>query len=74
MKSAAAKIREFLEGLSLSVNYGPVGISSLDKKKGTPDTFRFKEDLIAISGTLDRLYLIMLDNAEHLLAIKGARV
>ena len=69
---AAAKIREFLEGLSLSVNYGPVGISYADKRKGTPDVFRFKEDLISVSGTLDGPFLIMLDNAEQLLAIKGA--
>jgi len=72
MSGAAVKIREFLEGLSLSVNYGPVGISYSDKKKVNPDMFRFKEDLISISGTLDVPYLIMLDNAEQLLAIKGA--
>lgn len=72
MNGVAAKIQEFLEGLSLSVNYGPIGISYYEKKKVTPNMFKFKEDLISISRTLDTPYLIMLDNAEQLLSIKGA--
>jgi uncharacterized protein len=72
MMGPAAKIRDYLDGLSLSVNYGPVGISYAEKKKVTPDIFRFKEDLISISGALKVPYLIMLDNAEQLLAIRGA--
>jgi hypothetical protein len=72
MKSPAAKVLEFLEGLSLSVNYGPVGISYYEKKKLAPNMLKFKEDLISISHAIDTPYLIMLDNAEQLLTIKGA--
>lgn len=72
MTGAAARIREFLEGLSLSAHYGPVGISFAEKKRERPDVFRFREDLISIARTIDTPYLIMLDNAEHLLSIKGA--
>jgi len=72
MKSPATKVLEFLEGLSLSVNYGPIGISYYEKKKMTPNLLKFKEDLISISHAIDTPYLIMLDNAEQLLTIKGA--
>ncbi len=72
MKKLDTKIMEFLEGLSLSVNYGPVGISFYEKKKATPNTIKFRDDLASIHKSIGVPYIIMLDNAEQLLNIKGA--
>lgn len=72
LKKITAKAKEFLESLSLSVNYGPIGVSFYERKKATPNTIKFREDLISIHKQIKSPYLIMLDNAEQLLNIKGS--
>ncbi len=72
LKRITTKAKEFLDSLSLSVNYGPIGVSFYERKKATPNTMKFREDLISIYEQIKFPYLIMLDNAEHLLNIKGS--
>lgn len=64
-------IKEFLEGLALSVNYGPVGVS-IQRKDTVPNILKFKKDLKEIKERIKHPFVIMLDNAEQLLKIEGS--
>lgn len=70
--SLSAKTRDFLSGLSLSASYGPMGIGFTKRKELPPDTIKFRDDLIKIYKEIKCPFLIMLDNAEQLLNIKGS--
>lgn len=65
------KVKELLEGLSLTVNYGPVGLAST-RKEVSLDILRFRQDIKNIYKQGKRPFIIMLDNAEQLLEIKGS--
>ncbi|MEW5936646.1 MAG: ATP-binding protein [Candidatus Thermoplasmatota archaeon] len=71
-KGLPAKIGEALENLTLSVNYGPVGIAGPRNKAERPNIVRFEEDIESIHGKLKIPMLIMLDNVESIINIKGA--
>lgn len=64
-------VKEFLEGLALSVNYGPVGVS-IQRKDTPPNILKVKKDLKEIRERIKRPFIIMLDNAEQLLKIEGS--
>ena len=66
------ELYNFLNGLSFSVTYGPVGISYADRKKVMPNTLKFRQDLISIHERTKSPFLVMLDNAEHLINVKGS--
>jgi hypothetical protein len=69
-KRLALSVKEFLESLSLSVSYGPVGVSF--QRSAPPDILRFKRDLKEIRERIKSPFIIMLDNAEQLLRIEGS--
>lgn len=71
-KKITTKTKEFLESLTLSVKYVPVGISYTKRKEIPPNIMKFREDLISIYKKVNAPYLIMLDNAEQLMNIKGS--
>lgn len=71
-KGLSTKAKDFLSGLSLSVSYGPIGLDFSKRKGIPPNTVKFKEDLIRIYQEVKCPFLIMLDNAEQLLNIKGS--
>lgn len=71
-RGLSTKTKEFLSGLSLSASYGPIGLDFSKRKEIPPNTVKFKEDLIRIYQGLKCPFLIMLDNAEQLLNIKGS--
>lgn len=68
----SAKTKDFLSGLSLSASYGPVGIGFTKRKELPPDTIKLRDDLIKVYKEINCPFLIMLDNAEQLLNIKGS--
>ncbi|HZD42782.1 MAG TPA: ATP-binding protein [Methanomicrobiales archaeon] len=72
VRGSDLRVKEFLEGLSLSVRYGPLGVSFSERKKAAPNILKFREDLLSISRRCNAPFLVMLDNAEQLLRIGGS--
>jgi Cdc6-like AAA superfamily ATPase len=56
----------FLNGLTVSVRYGPVDISFEERQKVTPNTLKFREDLIKIFEQTKTPFLVMLDNVRQI--------
>ncbi len=71
-KGMSAKAKDLLEGMSLAVSYGPIGVGFAKTKDAPPDTIKFKSDMTKIYNEIGCPFIIMLDNAEQLLNIKGA--
>jgi hypothetical protein len=71
-KGLTEKAREFFENLTLSVNYGPVGIAAQRNKNEKPNIVRFEDDMESIYKKLETPIIIMLDNVESIMGTKGA--
>lgn len=72
VKTLDSRVRDLLETLSFSVQYGPIGISIAERKRANPNIMKFKDDLVSIHRQTKVPYLVMLDNAEYLLRMRGA--
>lgn len=66
------ELYNFLNNLSVSVMYGPIGISYAERRNAMPNTLKFRQDLVSIHERVKAPFLVMLDNAEHLINIKGS--
>ncbi len=71
-RGLSAKAKEFLSGISLSTSYGPIGLDFSKRREMPQNTIKFREDLIKIYREVKCPFLIMVDNAEQLLNIKGS--
>ena len=71
-KKLPARVKDFLETLSLSVKYGPIGVSFSKMENIRPNLIKFEDDLVKIYKEINTPLLIMLDNIEEIFRIEGA--